>query len=192
MNLKQAARAALLAASLSVVAAGSQAATYTFGTLLSGNGPAASSFATLTVTQSGNDLKFSLSATGLDLLGPDSFLGAIAVDGVKTGSISSVVGGSPVTIANGGGPGGSFDFRIDLTGPQKARLTDNESVSWTWVGANQSLDSLHFAAHVQGVGISGADSSLWYGPTAVPEPESYALLAVGLGVIGLSLRHRRR
>lgn len=140
----------------------------------------------------GNDLNFSLSAAGLDLLGTDSFLGAIAVDGLKTGSISSVVGDSPVALANGGGPGGVFDFRFDLTGPKQARLIDNESVSWTWVGANQSLDTLSFAVHIQGVGISGADTSLWYSPSAVPEPESYALLAAGLGVAGIALRRRRR
>lgn len=192
MNFKQAARAALVAASVSLVAMGSQAATYTFGALLSGSGPQALNLATLTVTESGNDLNFSLSAAGLDLLGTDSFLGAIAVDGLKTGSISSVMGDSPVALANGGGPGGVFDFRFDLTGPKQARLIDNESVSWTWVGANQSLDALSFAVHIQGVGISGADTSLWYSPSAVPEPESYALLAAGLGVVGIALRRRRR
>ncbi len=192
MNLKKAVRTALTAAAVSLAAAGSHAATFTFGSLLAGNGPLAPNLATLTVTQSGNDLNFSLSAAGLDLFGPDAFLGAIAVDGLKTGSISSVVGDAPVAIANGGGPGGVFDFRMDLTGPKQARLTDDESVSWTWVGANQSLDTLRFAAHVQGVGISDADSSLWYSTTAVPEPESYALLAGGLGVIGFSLRRRSR
>ncbi|CAH0353618.1 PEP-CTERM sorting domain-containing protein [Aquabacterium sp. CECT 9606] len=192
MNIKQAARAALVATSVSLVAMSSQAATYTFGALLAGNGPQELNLATLTVTESGNDLNFSLSATGLDLLGTSSFLGAIAVDGLKTGSISSVVGDSPVALANGGGPGGVFDFRFDLTGPKQARLIDNESVSWTWVGANQSLDTLSFAVHIQGVGISGADTSLWYSPSAVPEPESYALLAAGLGVAGIALRRRRR
>ncbi|RZI85202.1 MAG: PEP-CTERM sorting domain-containing protein [Rubrivivax sp.] len=191
MNLKQAVKLAMAVTSLSLAAAGSQAATYQLGTLLSGTGPQTPSLGTLTVTQSGADLNFTLSAEGLDLLGANAFLGAIAVDGVKQGSVTQALGGAPVSVANGGGPGGSFDFRFDLTGPKQARLTDNESVSWTWSGANQSLDSLHFAAHIQGVSATGASSSLWYSTAPVPEPESFALLAAGLGVIGLSLVKRR-
>lgn len=58
MKIKQAARAALVAASVSLVAMSSQAATYTFGTLLAGNGPQDLNLATLTVTESGQRPQF--------------------------------------------------------------------------------------------------------------------------------------
>jgi hypothetical protein len=180
-----------LAACLSMAA---HAETFTFGSLLSGTGPSSLNFATLAVTANGNDLDFTLTAPGLDAFGPDAFLGAIAVDGIKKGSVTGVTGGAPVAIANGGGPGGSYDFRFDLTGPKQARLTDGESVHFTWSGAAQSLSTLTFAAHVQGVTSAGSSSSLWYTTSAVPEASVEAMALGGIavcGMLGLRRRHQR-
>jgi len=190
-------RAALAAALTLAVTPAAFADTFTFGNLLAGNGPGTASFATLSVTQVGGDLQFTLSAPGLDQFGSNTFLGAIAVDGQGVGSIIDRIGDSPVALANGGGPTGIFDFRFDLTGPQQARLTDDESVSWTWANAAQSISNLHFAAHLQSVDLPGYDDSLWYSPgpvvrQPVPEPETAALMLAGLGVVGLLSRRRAR
>lgn len=185
-------RSALVVATTALAAAGAQAEVFVFGGLLSGTGPAAPSFATLSVTQNGADLDFVLSAPGLDLFGAASFLGALAVDGVKMGAVSNVSGGTVVALASGGGPTGVFDFRFDLTGPKQARLLDGESVSWTWSGAHQSVAGLSFAAHVQSVQIGGASDSLWYSATAVPEPEAGVMALAGLAVAGYVGRRRKR
>jgi hypothetical protein len=188
-------RFALAAAlSLTAMVPASAATSYSFDTVLAGTGPAIS-FATLSITESGKDLLFTLSAPGLDAFGPTAFLGAIAVSAKLDGEVLNVSGGSPVSFSPGAGPTGSFGFRFDLTGPKQSRLTDGESVSWTWADAGVSAGVLTFAAHVQGVSRLGASDSIWYtGPVAaVPEPETYALLLAGLGIVGfVGRRHYRR
>lgn len=191
ISLKKAVALAAIALSASAV----QAEVYNFGTLFAGTGPANVSFATLTVTQVGDDLNFTLDAFGLDQFGSNSFLGALAVDAAQVGSVTNVVGDAPVTMANGGGPSGVFDFRFDLTGPQQARLTDGETVSWTWDGAGISAEGLNIIAHVQAVDLPNSDDSLWYAPNGpvpvIPEPETYALMLAGLGIVGFMARRRR-
>jgi hypothetical protein len=183
---------AITAAACALCAAGSaHAVTYTYGTLLSGSGaPASATFATLTANVVGNDVQFTLDAFGLDLLaGSTPFIGALAIDGSGAGtSVSGISGGvSTVSLASGGGPGGSFDFRFRLGGGQD-RLVDNEQVSWTWVGGAGKYTDI--ALHVQGIDY-GATTSAWYVPTPVPEPETYALMAAGLAVVAGLTRRRR-
>lgn len=172
---------AALAAVAFMATAGAQAAQFAFNV-------DNTEIATLTVTQSGADLLFSLDAADLDALGTTTFLGALGIDGIKQGAIANVSGGAPVALHNGGGPNG-VNFRFDLTGPKQARLTDGETVSWTWSGSGQSLASLGFSAHIQAIGPKG--DSLWVTATPVPEASTYAMALAGLGVASLLARSRR-
>jgi hypothetical protein len=189
-------RAALCAAAAAVIAAAplsaaAQTTVYEFGQLLSGEGaPEQLDFATLSATVSGNNVMFTLDAHGLDLFdGSQPFIGALAVDGDMVGKVSGVSGDSGVKLAQGGGPGGGWEFRFDFTSKKKDRLVDDETVSWTWVGGAGHFSD--FAAHVQGIDY-GDTSSAWYQAVAVPEPSAYAMFLSGLAVLGVSAVRRRR
>lgn len=168
-----------------------QTTVYEFGQLLSGDGaPVDVNFATLSATVVGNDINFTLSAHSLDLFtGSQPFLGALSIDGDKVGSITGISGDAPVNMKNGGGPNGGWEFRFDFTGPKQARLTDNEAVSWTWVGGAGHFTGI--GAHVQGMDY-GQTTSAWYSAVAVPEPGAYAMFLSGLAVLGASALRRRR
>ncbi|ALQ50580.1 FxDxF family PEP-CTERM protein [Nitrosomonas ureae] len=175
-----------------------QAASYQFGQLLAGNGPTNPYFADLEITDNGSgNWTFTLTALDLNtIFGSSSFIGSMAVDGVKPTSISTVAGGgvTAVNLQNGGGPTGIFDFRYDMINPKNDKLTGLESVTWhvgglgsaTLPGFNGEL-----ALHVQGIGSNG--DSAWYVATSpVPEPETYAMLLAGLGLIGFMTRRKKR
>lgn len=184
-------RAALVATLLASPLVQAQTTVYHFGDLISGNGaPSEVDFATLSATVSGSDIVFTLDAQNLDLFdGSQPFIGALSIDGDQVGGISNVSGGSPVSMNNGGGPGGSWEFRFDLTGKKNQRLVDNESVSWTWVGGAGHLTGI--GAHVQGLDYGGTTSA-WYQTLAVPEPGTYAMFLSGLAVLGVAAMRRRR
>lgn len=172
------------------------AATEQYGTLLSGSFQPSEPFASLDVTGSGSVYNFTLTAYDLNaIFAPGSFIGAVAADIDPNTSvvISNVSGGAPVSFSPGGGPTGAFEFRFDLTGPQAARLTANETVSWTATFANPvSFEGEQFALHVQGL-TEAQGGSAWYVNTSpVPEPETYGLLLSGLGLIAFIARRKKK
>lgn len=183
-----------LLGSLALVASISANATVdTYGELLAGSYQPSEPFATMTYTNVGNVYSFTLNAFDLDaIFTTGSFIGAIAVDSDNQPIISNVVGDTVVSVANGGGPTGIFEFRFDLTGPQQNRLTANEMVSWDATFSQATLlTSDSFALHVQGLTEEQGDSA-WYTPTPIPEPETYAMMLVGLGMLGYTARRKNK
>jgi hypothetical protein len=165
----------------------------TYGELLSGTYQPDTTFASMTYTNIGNVYSFTLSAFDLDAIFTDgSFIGSVAVDSEYQPTISNVVGDTVVSVANGGGPTGIFDFRFDLTGSQQTRLTANETVSWDATFSQPvTLTSDSFALHVQGLTTEQGGSG-WYTATPVPEPETYAMMLAGLGMLGFTARRKTK
>lgn len=180
---------ALVAGMLAAVPAAAE--TYDFSALLAGDGaPVTASFATLTAEVVGSDVQFTLNAYGLDTLnGGAPWIGAMSVDGVKTGVVSDVNGDANVTMGKGDGPDGNFEFKFDFS-DNVGKLVDNETVSWTWLGGAGQFSDL--ALHVKGISY-GDTNNAWYG-AALPVPESSTtmMMLAGLGVIGLMARRRRQ
>lgn len=187
-------RKVLLIASL-LMSTSAFAVTEQYGTLLAGSFQPAEPFASLDVTGSGSVYNFTLSAYDLNaIFTTGAFIGAVAVDlgPSLVPVISNVTGDAPVTYSPGGGPTGAFEFRFDLTGPKQARLTANETVSWTATFANPvSFEGEQFALHVQGL-TEAQGGSAWYVNTSpVPEPETYGMLLFGIGMIGFVARRKK-
>lgn len=178
-----------------------QATTYTFGSLLAGSYQPSANFATMTVTGSGTAYNFSLTTNNLNSwFTNDAFIGSIAVDttpdlklsGKNSDSIttSNVVGGvTSLNTSNAGGPTGNWDFRFVLGQGASNRLTALETVTWS-VNFSKAVTLGNFALHVQGL-TSAQGGSAWYVSTSpVPEPEHFAMLALGLAVVGFSVRRK--
>lgn len=174
------------------IGSGVQAATYHFGHSLVGGGPANVHFADLDVNDlGGGHWSFFLHNIDLSVFGSGAFIGVMAVDGSAPSSVATVSGGgvSIVTKHAGGGPNGSFDFRYDFGGGSD-KLKTGESVAWGAFGLGDAhLPNIgELALHVQGTSFS--QNSPWY-VAQVPEPETYAMWLVGLGLLGLLVRHRK-
>jgi hypothetical protein len=202
-------KAYALVSSLAVLAFASTASatayTYEFGGApISGNGITPSSnFATLAF-DSVSDI-FSLTLGNLASVGftngtPNVLSLAVSYPTeLSNGDISNVSGGvSSITTNPGNNPLGNFNFSFDF-GSNSDQLITGETV--TWKVSNFNVNNLsdngsgEFAIWIDNAKLTG-EGKAWYGVTnttinPVPEPETYAMLLAGLGMMGFIVRRRK-
>lgn len=184
---------------------------YDFGTLLQSyptapgyvapNYFALDPFAHLEATSNGDTWTFTLNVNAnlLTSFGPSAHVRSINFDFTPTPSpmpvstfVDSNVGGVTSLFSySGDGPSGlaqiDFGTRLGLWAPD--RLQSNDWVTWDISGLGaSSLTNMY-------VKVYGVDGGSWakYVPigTVVPEPETYAMMLVGLGLLGFTARRRR-
>lgn len=116
-------------------------------------------------------------------------------------SANSCTGGMGCNTQKADGDG-FYDIVFQFPTSAGARFEAGETFSWlisgsgltesnfNWESEGSSGNGSFFAAaHVQGIGANGSLSG-WVG--AVPEPETYALMLAGLGLLGFVARRRRK
>ena len=110
--------------------------------------------------------------------------------------ISDVTGGvSRVRFIHEDTPRDAYDFLFKI-GNGRNRLVAGETVSW--ISDNFNMNNLGtsdspFAIHLRGI-TGGENTSGWFTLallSPVPEPESYALMLTGIGIMGLVARRHR-
>jgi hypothetical protein len=206
MNIKHSRKLAAISGAVAMaLASASHAVTFQFGDLLNtspGIVDPAATFATLDVNQlSGTSFTYSLHANDLNsLFNAGAFIGSMANDlttDPALPTISNVTGGGVTAVLTdpGGAPGGNWEFRYDFGTGAGDRLTANETVNWTATFTTPvTYTGAMFALHMQGLAQNGVGTggSGWFIPTPVPEPQTYAMMLAGLGLMGFTLRRRQK
>ena len=204
MKLRKLALAALVIVGFVTPAA---AQTYSFGDLLTGGSQAPDTgggptWATMSILNTtGTTYSFTLTALSnfaATFGGSGAFIreAEFNTDGTQ-GTIGTPIlaagswGVSSITGSNASGSGSiSWDFG-DVFGGGQDRLTSGESVSWTQTfGSALNLQDPFVLLHVQN--LQGGDSGKYVPATPIPEPETYAMMLAGLGLLGFVARRRRQ
>ena len=99
-----------------------------------------------------------------------------------------------VSRSNGSSAGDTFTLASYL-GPT---LLSSQTITlgainvWSTVAASSSVDSIVLSGNGNGFHPFGIDNIHWdVRPAAVPEPETYALMLLGLGVVAMVVRRRK-
>lgn len=193
---------------------------YYFGTLLSGSTTyqPSTTFAHMSVSTTNNvSFNFVLQAfdtvsggTLASAFGSSSFIGQaifntasnadpVSITNVQT---NGYVGNVFLNTTSANVESVGFDFSDCFgggsncsNGGNNGRLQSGEYVSWTVNFASAQIPLFGnppVALHVRSFGPGNNDSA-WYTPTSpIPEPETYAMLIAGLGLMGFVARRRQR
>lgn len=164
---------------------------------ISGGAQCATAESTIGWTFSGSNLTI----TNQVLAGNDSFIRNIYFDtsaGMGVSLVGStdlsafVAGGSPADLPAGSNIGFVADSQWTATNPSSTYgINAGESITFSLSGvtaASFSDGSLRVGVHLQGL-PGGASESL---VSAVPEPQTYAMLLAGLGLLGFTANRRRQ
>ncbi len=181
------------------------AQTYSFNELQSPNdGTAITSVGTLSITDISGGAHFVLTADNAWLgsgstITKLSFAGSAGTFGNYSGP--SITGGSNGMTFSAGGftdAGLSFNWSLDLPPPGTVFASNGVlSFDITGSGIDASDFRTPFMVHIQrlntaSAGVYGQNSiKVTTGVTPIPEPEIYAMLAAGLGLMGFVARRRK-
>jgi hypothetical protein len=166
------------------------------------------SYGTVTLTQNGANVDVSVTlADGFNFVttgGPHDLF-AFNATGVSLGDITnlSVLGGGTLAahVPGADTPFGTFNFGIDCTScsnggpgqqadPMTFRVLNALETDFALLSTGGSPNAFFAADLIQtGSGATGAVGSI---TTPVPEPETYALMLAGFGMMGFMAKRRRR
>ena len=202
----------LLAASV-IGAAALPASAQDFGfTCLTNNSGSCSSFASqlnLSLSGTASSVTFTFqnlagglasSITDIYLNQAFSFLSSLTPTITDSGAgVSFGLGASPGDPPGTGGSGWTTSFSADSNSPtQPNGANPGEFVAFTFTGANLYSSALAAfeggglaAIHLQGL-AGGYSETLVTGVSPVPEPQTYALMLAGLGIVGFMGRRRNK
>lgn len=190
----------------------SHATVYDFGNLLTAssgytapNSFESAPFAQLSATDNGGGVwSFMLSINNnlFSSFGSSAFIGSMSFDfspdpfgqPVSTFIGSNVGGVNSVSSTNGTGLSGLTDIDFGTKFGQNSgnRLSQNDWVQWSVSGLTSVSSLTNMYLHVQGIGTEGYSAKYTPIVTPVPEPETYAMLLAGLGLIGFAARRRKQ
>jgi len=212
--------AAVVAMSAPGAAVAAYSGVFNFGDLLTGTGPSSATFAQLSISSLDDknydfDLKIGNNLNSVFYGNTGTFVSSLRVDTTSNDdpTSSEIFLGSwgvaevrlNTSTSNSGGI--NWDFIDSFCGSGNAcnpndaasRLTQGEEVKWTTTFADaqgsQPFENPGFLLKVQGYtipGTSGTTSAEYVPLNPIPEPETYAMLLAGLGLLGLAMRRRKQ
>jgi len=188
--------------------ASSVTTTYDFGNFLTGTNVgidfSSDPFASLKATDMGTgtwDFTLTINNNLFSSFGSSAFIDLLKFDFSPNPSTtpkstfedSNVGGVTSVKSDNGDSSGGvKFDFGTTFGQGANNRLSQNDYVHWSvaTLASGSTLNNMYI--HVNGLpnGNSAKYTNLPPVVAPVPEPETYAMLLAGLGLIGFSARRR--
>lgn len=141
----------------------------------------------LTITEVGNNTVWTLTADWNNALNVNNpFIFGLQFTDTKTAApVSFSAATGTIDLANHGLSATEVRFK---TANGSGRFTDGEAATWTF-NNTKLTDFSAFQLHVNSVTTSGG-SVKFTQMAAVPEPETYGMLLVGLGLIGFVARRR--